>query len=112
MGKIHFLQLRDQTERSAQVMLGQKQVGELGWQLAQELDLGDLIGAEGIYGKNARQENEPTIRADKLTFLAKSLEPHPDKHAAGIKDEEFRVRHRYLDLVYESRILCGERCSE
>ena len=98
MGKIHFLQLRDRTGE-VQVMLGQKQVGEVGWQLAQELDLGDLIGAEGIYGKT--RTGEPTIRADKLTFLAKSLEPHPDKHA-GIKDEEFRVRHRYLDLVYNA----------
>jgi lysyl-tRNA synthetase class 2 len=98
MGKIHFLQIRDRTGE-VQVMLGQKQIGEIGWQLAQELDLGDLIGAEGIYGKT--RTGEPTIRADKLTFLAKSLEPHPDKHA-GIKDEEFRVRHRYLDLVYNA----------
>ena len=34
-----------------QVMLGQKQIGEQGWALAQELDLGDLIGVDGNFGK-------------------------------------------------------------
>ncbi len=96
MGKVHFLQLRDQTG-DVQVMVGQKQVGEQGWALAQELDFGDLIGVEGVFGKT--RTGEPTVRADKLTFLAKSLEPHPDKYH-GIADEEFRLRHRYLDLVY------------
>src|SRR5262249_45740353 len=34
-----------------QVMVGAKQVGETGWKLAQELDLGDLIGVDGTFGK-------------------------------------------------------------
>jgi lysyl-tRNA synthetase class 2 len=96
MGKVHFLQLRDLTG-DVQVMISQKQVGDLGWRLAQELDLGDLIGVEGIFGTT--RTGEPTIRADQLTFLGKSLEPHPDKYR-GMQDEEFRLRHRYLDLVY------------
>jgi lysyl-tRNA synthetase class 2 len=96
MGKVHFLQLRDRTD-DVQVMLGQKQVGEAGWQLAQELDLGDLVGVEGVFGKT--RTGEPTIRADKLTFLAKSLEPHPDKFK-GLAEEELRLRQRYLDLIY------------
>src|SRR6266481_5864293 len=70
-----------------QVMIGQKQVGEVGWALAQELDLGDLIGIEGSYGKTKR--GEPTIFAQKLTFLSKSLEPHPDKWG-GLSDMEYR----------------------
>ncbi len=78
-------------------MLGQKQVGETGWQLAQLLDLGDLIGVEGTYGKTRR--GEPTVFADGLTILAKSLQPHPDKWG-GMQDIEFRLRHRYLDLIY------------
>ena len=89
-GKVHFLDLWDwsgkpvkkltksdvegkheQTEildwsSRVQVMLGQKQVGELGWKLAQELDLGDLIGIEGGFGKT--RKGEPTIFADKLTY--------------------------------------------
>src|SRR5207249_4733219 len=45
------------------------------------------------------KKGEPTIFAEKLTFLGKSLQPHPDKHA-GMADIEFRLRHRYLDLIY------------
>src|SRR5262245_34592200 len=100
-GKVHFLDLRDHTAQ-VQVMIGQKQVGDTGWKLAQELDLGDLLGADGVYGKT--RMGEPTVRADALTFLAKSLEPHPDKYH-GIADEEFRLRHRYLDLVYNEDTL-------
>src|SRR5262249_32254260 len=39
-----------------------------------------------------------------LTYLGKSLEPHPDKWA-GMQDMEFRLRHRYLDLVYTPETL-------
>ncbi len=100
-GKVHFLDLRDHTGQ-VQVMIGQKQVGDLGWQLAQEFDLGDLLGVDGLYGKT--RMGEPTIRAERLAFLGKSLEPHPDKYH-GIADEEFRLRHRYLDLVYNEDTL-------
>jgi lysyl-tRNA synthetase class 2 len=49
MGNVHFLEIWDQTGR-VQVMVGKKQVGEQGWQVAQLLDLGDLIGVDGEYG--------------------------------------------------------------
>ena len=118
-GKVHFLDVKDWSGKPAlreikgeregevekvpdlssriQVMLGQKQVGEIGWQLTQLLDLGDLIGVEGNYGKTRR--GEPTVFADGLTILSKSLAPHPDKWG-GMQDMEFRLRHRYLDLIY------------
>jgi lysyl-tRNA synthetase class 2 len=80
-----------------QLMIGAKQVGETGWALAQELDLGDLIGVEGSFGKT--KMGEPTIFVDKLAILTKSLEPHPDKWG-GMSEMEYRLRHRYLDLIY------------
>src|SRR5207253_5710328 len=85
-----------------QVMLGQKQVGETGWALAQQLDLGDLVGIDGAFGKTRR--GEPTIFADGLTILAKSMLPHPDKWG-GMQDVEYRLRHRYLDLTYNPEVL-------
>lgn len=118
-GKLHFIDLwdasgspqmrttREQEGREAteflgyssqiQLMLGAKQVGEAGWALAQELDLGDLIGVEGSFGKT--KMGEKTIFVEKVTILAKSLEPHPDKWG-GMADIEYRLRHRYLDLTY------------
>jgi lysyl-tRNA synthetase class 2 len=85
-----------------QVMVGQKQVGEQGWALAQEVDLGDLIGVDGAFGKT--RMGEPTIFAERLHFLTKSLHPHPDKWS-GMQEIEFRLRHRYLDLVYNPETL-------
>ncbi|MFO0880573.1 MAG: lysine--tRNA ligase [Gemmataceae bacterium] len=114
-GKLFFVDLWDWTtplrpnpesgelERGKiQLMIGQKQVGEQGWALTQLLDLGDLLGVEGTFGKT--RTGEPTIFAEKLTFLGKSLLPHPDKHS-GMQDMEFRLRHRYLDLIYNPETL-------
>jgi lysyl-tRNA synthetase class 2 len=122
-GKLHFLEIRDwsghrlQRELKGkdhsgdtvdswssfiQVMIGQRQVGEEGWALAQELDLGDLIGVDGTLGRT--KTGELTIFADKLTFLGKSLLPHPDKWG-GMQEIEFRLRHRYLDLLYSPETL-------
>jgi lysyl-tRNA synthetase class 2 len=93
--------VRDLSSR-VQVMVGQKQVGETGWQLAQLLDLGDLIGVDGTFGTTRR--GELTVFADGLTFLGKSLLPHPDKWS-GMQEMEYRLRHRYLDLVYNPETL-------
>jgi lysyl-tRNA synthetase class 2 len=123
-GKVHFLDVKDwsgnptlreikgekegTTEKvpdlssRIQVMIGQKQVGDVGWKLAQLLDLGDLIGVDGVYGKTRR--GEPTVFADGLTFLGKSLLPHPDKWG-GMQEMEYRLRHRYLDLTYNPETL-------
>ncbi|MBY0228710.1 MAG: lysine--tRNA ligase [Gemmataceae bacterium] len=113
-GKVHWVDLWDwstplrpnaetgEMERGKiQVMVGQKQVGD-DWKLAQNLDLGDLLGVEGTFGRT--RTGEPTIFAEKLTILGKSMLPHPDKHA-GMSDIEFRLRHRYLDLVYNPETL-------
>lgn len=100
-GKVHFLDLLDRTGK-VQVMLGQKQIGEVAWKLAHLLDLGDLLGVDGVFGKT--RMGELTIFADAIHFLGKSLQPHPDKWA-GMQDEEYRLRHRYLDLVYNPETL-------
>ena len=96
MGKVYFLDLQDTTGR-VQVMAGKKQVGDQGWQILDHLDLGDVLGVDGEFG--VTKKGEPTVRATGLTFLAKSLEPHPSSYY-GLEDVEYRLRHRYLDLLY------------
>jgi lysyl-tRNA synthetase class 2 len=93
---LHFLRLWDQTGQ-VQVMLNKRLLGDPDWELASNFDLGDLLGVDGVFGLT--RTGEPTILADKLTYLGKSLEPHPEKWH-GMHDVEFRLRHRYLDLVY------------
>jgi lysyl-tRNA synthetase class 2 len=123
-GKLHWLDVKDSSgvptireikgEREGtvesvpdlssrvQVYIGKKEIGEVGWQLAQLLDLGDLVGIDGTFGKTRR--GEPTVFADGLTYLGKSLNPHPDKWG-GLQDIEYRLRHRYLDLIYNPETL-------
>ena len=61
------------------------------------LDLGDLIGVDGIAFCSRR--GELTLRVDRRsTLLAKSLRPPPEKHH-GLTDVETRYRHRELDLI-------------
>lgn len=95
-GKLQFLEIWDQTGR-IQIMVRINKVSELDWKLLQLFDLGDLIGVEGEFGKT--KTGELTIQAEKLTFLTKSLEPHP-KDVFGLGDVEYRLRRRYLDMIY------------
>ena len=60
------------------------------------LDLGDLIGVEGIVRRTPR--GELTINSTKVTVLAKALLPLPEKFH-GLADVELRYRQRYLDLI-------------
>ena len=100
-GKLHFLELWDQTGR-IQLMIRVNKVSELEWKVLNLLDLGDIVGVAGEFGKT--KTGELTIQVDKLTFLTKSLEPHP-KDVFGLGDMEFRLRHRYLDMIYTPETL-------
>jgi lysyl-tRNA synthetase class 2 len=94
MGKVHFLQARDWTG-PVQVMIGKKQVGDAGWEVAGLFDLGDLVGVDGTLGHT--MTGELTVFATRLTFLGKSLLPPPEKWH-GLADIEQRSRQRYVDL--------------
>jgi lysyl-tRNA synthetase class 2 len=95
-GSLVFLDLHDRTGR-IQVMLGKKQVGPDAWQVADCLDLGDLVGVEGRLGWS--KTGEMTVFASGLEFLTKSLETPPDKFH-GLVDTELKQRMRYLDLIH------------
>ena len=61
-----------------------------------DLDIGDIIQAEGTLFST--RTGEPSLNVTKLTLLAKSLRPLPEKWH-GLKDVETRYRQRYLDLI-------------
>jgi lysyl-tRNA synthetase class 2 len=100
-GKLLFLEIWDQTGR-VQLMIRVNKVSEQDWRVAQLLHLGDIIGVDGEFGKT--KTGELTIQVTQLTFLTKSLEPHP-KDVFGVGDEEYRLRHRYLDMIYTADTL-------
>src|SRR5208283_320478 len=60
------------------------------------LDIGDLIGIEGLVRRTPR--GELTVNAAAMTVLAKALRPLPEKYH-GLADIELRYRQRYVDLI-------------
>ncbi len=94
-GKMAFL---DVVDRSGRIQL-QARVDELGESDMERLlglDLGDLIGIDGVAFSSRR--GELTLRVTAFAVLAKSLRPPPEKHH-GLSDVETRFRHRELDLI-------------
>ena len=99
-GKLQFIDIEDWTGK-IQLFVGQKQVGEENWELIQCLDLGDLIGVDGMLRRT--QTGELSIFADKIHFLTKTLDPPPAKHV-GLTDPEVRQRKRYVDLAWNEGV--------
>lgn len=99
-GKLHFVDIRDLTG-DIQLMIGKKQVGD-DWAVVEQLDLGDIIGVDGMLGRS--NTGELSIFAERIHFLTKSIETPPDKHA-GLQDPELRQRQRYLDLIHTDGML-------
>jgi lysyl-tRNA synthetase class 2 len=94
-GKMAFLDLLDRSGR-IQLQARVDELGEDGMARLLGLDLGDLIGVDGIAFSSRR--GELTIRIRSFTLLAKSLRPPPEKRH-GVTDTELRYRHREVDLI-------------
>ena len=106
-GKMAFLDLVDRSGR-IQLQARVDELGREGLDLLLGLDLGDLVGVDGLAMRSRR--GELTLRLSAFALLAKSLRPPPDKHH-GLHDVETRFRHRELDLIAneESRALFTTR---
>ena len=94
-GKALFLTLRDGWD-DLQVYGNVDALGEESFARLGDLDIGDIIGAEGHVFRTRR--GELTVFADSWTLLTKSLRPLPEKFH-GLQDRETRYRQRYVDLV-------------
>jgi lysyl-tRNA synthetase class 2 len=92
-GRMAFYDLEDRTGRLQ--LQTRAQDGAVHERLL-ELDLGDLVGVDGLVFRSRR--GELSLRAQAATVLAKSLRPPPDKFH-GVSDVETRYRRRELDLV-------------
>jgi lysyl-tRNA synthetase, class II len=94
-GKMAFLDLDDRSGRiqlqAKADVLGEERMAQL-----LDLDLGDIIGVDGLAFRSRR--GELTLRVEDFAVLAKSLRAPPDKFH-GLHDIETRFRHRELDLI-------------
>ena len=95
MGKVFFADLRDSTDR-LQIYVRKDDIGVDEFQVFNTLDLGDIIGCEGVLF--ITRTGERTLRVSSYELLTKSLHPLPDKHS-GLTDKETRYRRRYADLI-------------
>jgi lysyl-tRNA synthetase, class II len=99
-GKIIFADLRDETGQIQVVFKSDFLSLEL-FDLISLLDIGDFIAVEGAIGKT--EAGEPSVFADDITVLSKSLRPLPDKWH-GLVDTEERYRQRYVDLIMNGEV--------
>ncbi len=60
------------------------------------LDVGDIVGVEGLLFSTRRGELSVDVQSFEL--LTKSLHPLPEKYH-GLQDKEARYRRRYVDLI-------------
>ena len=99
-GKLCFATLQAGSGQRIQAMLSLDKVGETRLELWKELvDLGDhvFINGEVITSKRG----ELSILADDWLMAAKTIRPLPNMH--NELGEEYRVRHRYVDLIVRDR---------
>ncbi|MDF1814213.1 MAG: lysine--tRNA ligase [Verrucomicrobiales bacterium] len=99
MGKSNFIDISD-IHGKIQCFLNQKGLGEEQWAAYKCLDIGDWIGIEGE--TFTTKVGEPSVKAEKVTILSKSLRPMPNKWD-GVVDPQIKYRQRYLDLIANER---------
>ena len=99
-GKLCFATLQAGSGERIQAMLSLDKVGEEQLELFKELvDLGDHLFVEGEVITSKR--GELSILVNSWKMAAKTIRPLPNLH--NELGEEFRVRHRYLDLIVRDR---------
>ncbi|MEZ6123389.1 MAG: lysine--tRNA ligase [Planctomycetaceae bacterium] len=95
-GKLRFYDIQDQTG-NIQLLFSRGDLSDRQWELMGHLDLGDLIGIDGLTWRT--DAGESSIKVEQLTVLCKSLAQPPEKYH-GLEDEETKLRQRYKDLIY------------
>ena len=95
MGKMIFADIRDSSGK-IQLCFRYNLLGEQNFRLLDEIDIGDIVGAEGKLFRT--KAGEITLEVSHFTILCKSLRPLPEKWH-GLVDTDKRYRQRHLDLI-------------
>ena len=95
MGKMNFCTMNDGTDRF-QLIFKRDELSETAFSAFKQLNLGDIIGAEGVLFTT--QKGEKSVVVKDWTMLAKALEQPPEKFH-GLADQEECYRRRYVDLM-------------
>lgn len=95
IGALTFLRLEDGTGLM-QAVLRKDDLGDAYKSFSDHADVGDFFEVSGT--AFTTKTGERSILASSVRFLAKALEPLPEKWH-GLQDVETRYRHRELDLI-------------
>lgn len=99
-GKASFAVIAD-PDGQIQIYVREDEVGEEAYAEFKLWDIGDIVGVEGEIFRTHR--GEISVKAEKLTFLTKSLRPLPEKWH-GLQNVELRYRQRYVDLIVNPEV--------
>jgi lysyl-tRNA synthetase class 2 len=100
MGKAAFAHIQDVSGK-IQIYVREDEITEKKYEIFKKLDLGDIIGIEGIVFRT--KMGEISIKVKDLKLLTKSIQVLPEKFH-GLKDTEIRYRQRYTDLIVNPEV--------
>ncbi len=98
-GKAGFADLMDGSGR-VQLYFKRDELGEESFEQFTELDLGDIVGAQGTVFKT--RTGQVSVHVTQWTLLSKILQTLPEKWH-GLSDVEQRYRQRYVDTHRQPR---------
>jgi lysyl-tRNA synthetase class 2 len=99
-GKAGFAHIQD-IDGQIQIYVRKDTVGDEQYELFDTIDIGDIVGVEGVVFRT--NTGELSVKANDFKILTKSLRPLPDKFH-GLKDIEQRYRQRYVDLIMNQEV--------
>ena len=100
MGKASFVHMMD-GDGQIQAYVRREDVGEDVYADFKTMDIGDILGIEGIVFRT--KTGEVSIHANALTLLSKSLRVLPEKWN-GLRDQDMRYRQRYVDTIVNPEV--------
>ena len=101
LGKIAFGKLKDGTGEIQIVLQEGETPDEMRKISKKYIDAGDFVYISGKIFKT--KTKELSILVDEIRLLTKSILPLPEKYH-GLKDEEERLRKRYLDILTNDEV--------
>jgi lysyl-tRNA synthetase, class II len=109
MGKLKFLVVRDRSG-DLQLVASASDTRQPSFDLLDDVDLGDIVGAIGRVGST--RKGELSIFVERMAILTKALRPLPEKWH-GLRDPDLQQRYRYLQLATDlgSRRIVDARAS-
>ena len=100
MGKASFVHMMD-GEGQIQAYVRREDVGEDVYADFKTMDIGDILGIEGVVFRT--KTGEVSVHANALTLLSKSLRVLPEKWN-GLRDQDMRYRQRYVDTIVNPQV--------